>query len=121
MTDKVYDLKKRTYFYALDIIRFLESLPKDYISQVIGKQLLRSATSVGANIIEAQAASSRKDFINFYNYSLKSANESKFWLELLKDSGKAASDTVVPILNETTELSSILAASILTMKGMRKF
>lgn len=121
MNDKAYDLKKRTYLYALEIIRFLESLPKDYISQVIGKQLLRSATSIGANIIEAQAASSRKDFINFYNHALKSANESKFWLGLIKDSGKASPDMTASLLNETSELANILGASILTMKGKKKF
>lgn len=121
MENKVYDFKKRTYNYALDVIKFLESLPKDYISQVIGKQLLRSATSIGANIIEAYAASSKKDFANFYSYSLKSANESKFWLGLLKDSNKISDEKVRPILNETTELSNILASSILTIKGKRKF
>ena len=51
MQTKVYDLKKRTYIYALDVIKFLEGLPKDYIAYIIGKQLLSSATSVGANII----------------------------------------------------------------------
>jgi four helix bundle protein len=121
MENKVYDLKKRTYLYALDIIKFLEGLPKDYISQTIGRQLLRSATSVGANIVEAQASSSKRDFANFYSHSLKSANESKFWLGLLKDSGKAPSDKISPILNETNELSNILASSILTMKGRKKF
>ena len=78
MENKVYDLKKRSYIYSLDVIKFLECLPKDYIAQTIGKQLLRSATSVGANIVEAQAASSKKDFANFYNHALKSSNESKF-------------------------------------------
>jgi four helix bundle protein len=121
MENKVYDLKKRTYSYALEVIKFLEGLPKDHISQTIGKQLLRSGTSIGANIVEAQASSSKKDFANFYSYSLKSANESKFWLGLLRDSGKAPSDTVHSILNETNELSNILASSILTMKGKNKF
>ena len=121
MENKVYDLKKRTYIYALDVIKFLEGLPKDYISEIIGRQLLRSATSIGANIVEAQASSSKKDFANFYSHSLKSANESKFWLGLLKDSGKASSDKVGSILNETNELSNILASSILTMKGKKRF
>ena len=121
MKNKVYDLKKSTYIYALEIIKFLEGLPKDYISQTIGKQLLRSATSIGANIIEAQAASSKKDFANFYSHSLKSANESKFWLNLLKDSGKTFSNKIALILNETNELSNIIASSILTMKGKKKF
>lgn len=121
MENKVYDLKKRAYIYALDVIKFLEGLAKDYISETIGRQLLRSATSVGANIVEAQASSSKKDFANFYSHSLKSANESKFWLGLFKDSGKAPSEKTNLILNETNELSNILASSILTMKGKKRF
>ncbi len=121
MENKVYDLKKRTYIYALEVIKFLESLSRDYISETIGRQLLRSSTSIGANIIEAQAASSKKDFANFYSHSLKSANETKFWLSLLKDSGRVGSDKLNSILNETNELSNIIAASILTMKGKKRF
>ena len=121
MENKVYDIKKRSYNYGLCIIKFLESLPNDYIAKTIGRQLLRSATSVGANIIEAQAASSKRDFANFYSYSLKSANESKFWLNLLKDSGKTCADKVDIILKETNELSNILASSILTAKGSKRF
>ena len=121
MENKVYDIKKRTYLYALDVIKFLEILPREYISQTLGKQLLRSATSVGANVVEAQASSSKKDFVNFYRYSLKSANESKFWLGLLRDSNRASMEKINPILSETNELSNILASSILTMKGRKKF
>ena len=119
MEDKIFDLKKRSYQYALKVIKFLDNLPSDYISQTISKQVLRSATSVGANIIEAQAASSKKDFLNFYQYSLKSANESKFWLNLLKDSYKVSSENVSPVINETNELSNILASCILTLKGRK--
>ena len=118
---KAYDLRQRAYVYALDVINFLDGLPRGYIVDTIGKQLLRSATSIGANIVEARASSSRRDFINFYSYSLKSANESKFWLGLLKDSKKVPTDRVSPILGETKELSNILASSILTLKGKRNF
>jgi four helix bundle protein len=118
--NKVYDLRKRTYLYALDITEFLQSLPKGYISQVIGKQSLRSATSIGANIIEAQASSSKKDFANFYRHGLKSANESRFWLELIRDSIGMAKDEVVSLLTETIELSNILASSILTLREKRR-
>ena len=114
---KVFDVKERTYLYALEIIKFLDRLSDDYVTRTIGKQLLRSATSVGANIVEAKASSSRRDFANFYSYSLKSANESKFWLGLLQDSGKAPGLSVKPLLEETNELSNILASSLLTMKG----
>jgi four helix bundle protein len=72
------DLKRRAYQYSIAIIEFLDTLPKDTSSQVIGQQLLRSATSIGANVVEAKGASSRKDFANFFSYSLKSANESLY-------------------------------------------
>jgi four helix bundle protein len=114
------DIKKRAYLYALNIINLLDQLVKNDLScQVIGKQLLRSATSIGANIVEAQAASSKKDFTNFLNHSLKSSNESKFWLGLLGDSNKAAKESVNPLLDETKELANILASSILKLKGKK--
>lgn len=114
------DIKKRTYLYALKIIKFLDQLSKNDLScQVIGKQLLRSATGIGANIVEAQAASSKKDFTNFLNHSLKSSNESKFWLGLLRDSNKATKESVNPLLAETKELANILASSILKLKGKK--
>ena len=113
-------IKKRAYWYALKIIKLLDQLPKsDYSSGVIAKQLLRSATSIGANIIEAQSASSKKDFTNYLQYSLESANESKFWLGLLRDSNKASKESVDPWLVETKELANILASSILTLKGKK--
>lgn len=115
------DLKKRAYFYALDIIKFIDGLGRDdFTVQIISKQLLRSATSVGANIIEAQAGSTKKDFTNFFTYALKSANESKFWLGLLRDSGKADKNKANTLLQETIEIANILAASVMTLKGKKK-
>lgn len=114
------DVRKRAYVYALTIIRFLETLPKNQTCSVIGKQLLRSGTSIGANIVEAQASGTRKDFANFLNHALKSANESKFWLGLLRDSGNARPEEVDKILEETDQISRILGSSILTLRGKRK-
>lgn len=116
------DLKQRAYLHALDVIKFVDSLNKnDFSAQVIAKQLLRSATSIGANIIEAQAGSSKKDFTNFFNYALKSANESKFWFGLLRDSDKANKIRAQELLQETSELANILGSSILTLRGKNKF
>jgi len=112
------ELKKRAYVYALDVIKFIDGLNKnDFTVQIIVKQLLRSATSIGANIIEAQAGSTKKDFTNFFNYALKSANESKFWLGLLRDSKKGNQDEINKLLQETVELSNILGS---TLKGKKK-
>ena len=110
---------KRVYKYALDIIAFVEQLPKGQVSNIIGEQLLRSATSIGANVIEAQGASSRRDYTNFFAYALKSANETKFWLGLLQDSHKADKNATSVLIKEATELAKILATSILTLKGKK--
>ncbi|OHA24317.1 MAG: hypothetical protein A3D50_02180, partial [Candidatus Taylorbacteria bacterium RIFCSPHIGHO2_02_FULL_44_12] len=74
---------------------------------------------IGANIIEAQAGSSKKDFTNFFSHALKSANESKFWLGLLRDSGKADKQRAETLLQETKELANILGSSIVTLRGKR--
>jgi len=115
------DLKRRAYKYSIGMIEFLDTLPKDTSSQVIAKQLLRSATSIGANIVEAKGASSKRDFTNFFSHSLKSANESLYWLGLLRDAKKIESTRLEYLLNETKELANILGSSILTLKGKNKF
>ncbi len=80
--------------------------------------MLRAATSVGANIAEARSSSSKKrDFTNFYAHSRKSANESIFWLSLLRDSGKASEAAVKVLLEETLELAKILGSSIKKLKA----
>ncbi len=112
-------LKERAYIYALDIIKFIDELEKDQTCRIIGSQLLRSATSIGANIIEAQAGSSKKDFAKFFAYALKSANESKFWIGILRDSKKAKKERADILLQETHELSNMLGASTLTLKGKK--
>ncbi len=113
------EFKKRLYDFALKLITFLDGLPKDSVSKTLGNQLLRSGTSIVANYVEGQAASSRKDFTNFFNISLKSANESKLWLALLRDSKRAKPEEVVWFLNELNEIANIFASSILTLKGKR--
>lgn len=112
------DFKKRIYRWILQAIKFLEALSKeDDVSRVIRHQLIRSATSVGANYVEAVAASSKKEFINFLGHSLKSANESKFWLALLRDTKKVEGANIEGLLKELIEISNILGASIRTMRS----
>ncbi len=114
------EFNKRIYKYALDVIRFIEESSKDAASQVLSKQLVRSGTSVSANIIEAKSASSKKDYINFYTTALKSANESKLWISLLRDSGKTNKEKADKLLTETIEIAKILGASVITMKNKNK-
>ncbi len=101
------------------MIKFIETLPEKRVYWILSDQLLRSATSVGANVIEAKSASSRRDFIKFYEIALKSANETTYWLGLLKDALKVDTLEMNKLLKETDELSRIIAASLLTLKNRR--
>jgi len=99
------------------LIKFVETLPRsDDLCRVARDQLIRSGTSIGANYIEAIAASSRKDFTNFLSHCLKSANESKFWLALLRDNNRGDKDDILALLQELIEISNILGSSIRTLK-----
>jgi four helix bundle protein len=113
------EFKRRLYNFTLNTIEFLDKLPSDNVSKRIGDQLLRSSTSIIGNYIEGQAASSKKDFTNYFNISLKSANESKLWFSILKDNKRAEPEIVNGFLSELNELSNIFASSILTLKGKK--
>lgn len=113
------DLKIRCYYFSIETIKFLNTLPNTRVYWVITDQLLRSATSVGANIVEAKSSSSRKDFINFYQIALKSANESKYWFGLLRDATEADKIKINSLLSELNEISRMLGASLLTLKNKK--
>lgn len=107
--------KKRLYVFTLKLLKFLKQLPQNQINEVIIKQLIRSCTSIIANYVEAQAAGSNKDFINFLRHALKSANESKLWTTLLKDTNaNQKAEKYKWFVNELIEISNILASSIIT-------
>jgi len=113
------DFKRRLYNFTLRLIKFLDTLPNDNVSKRIGDQLLRSGTSILGNYIEGQSASSKKDFTNFFNTSLKSSNESKLWFALLRDSKRVKNKDVEWFLKELGEIANIFASSILTLKGRK--
>ena len=115
------ELKNRSYLFSIDIIKYISTLPNSRVFWVISDQLLRAATSIGANIIEAQAASSRKDFIRYFEIALKSAKETKYWLGLLRDATKVDKSKVNALLTDAAILANLLGASLLTLKGKRKF
>ena len=100
-------------------VKFIDKLPKNSVCDVLGKQLLRSGTSILANYVEANSASSKKDFINFFTYSLKSANESKVWLTLLRDTKKGNINELQWLLKELIEIANIIASSVLTLKNKK--
>ncbi|MGD0794762.1 MAG: four helix bundle protein [Dehalococcoidales bacterium] len=114
------ELKERCYHYSIKTIKFIDSLPEKRINWVISNQLLRSATSIGANVIEAKSASSRKDFIRFYEIALKSANETTYWLGLMQDALNIDGTDLKYLLKETDELTKMIAASLITLKNKNK-
>ena len=109
----------RSYKFAVAVVRFVDRLETRSAQFSIRDQLIRAATSVGANIVEARAANSKRDFIRFYEIALKSSNETKFRLCLLRDAFDIDKSRIEPLLNEATELSNIIATSVLTMKNKR--
>ena len=112
------DLKERTKQFALRVVRLYRALPARGEARVIGKQLLRSGTSVGANYRAACRARSRAEFVAKLGIVLEEADESWFWLEILQEPGIIRSTMLTPLLREATELTSIFAASICTAKGI---
>ncbi|MFZ5366087.1 MAG: four helix bundle protein [Patescibacteria group bacterium] len=112
--------KARLYAFILKLIEFIDDLPKkDRVCLILGDQLLRSGTSILGNWIEGQASSSKKDFLVFLERCLKSTNESKIWLAILRDSGRAERKRAGWFLKELEEFANIFASSILTIKGKK--
>lgn len=104
---KVVDLRLRTKQFALRIIRMFVSLPKTEVARVLGRQVLRSGTSVGANYREGYRARSKAEFISKLGDCLKELEETSYWLELLIESGTLAEPKLSALLQETHELTAI--------------
>jgi four helix bundle protein len=115
--DRKKAFRKRLYRYVVKLVRFMSQISAN-AEPTIKRQVIRSGTSIGANFFEAAAASSRKDYVNFFRHALKSANETRFWLALVNDTGtipKTHKLELNDLRKETTEIANILAASIITM------
>lgn len=110
-------LKQRTKQFALRIIKLVEYLPKTPTGRVIGQQLLRSGTSVGANYRSACRGRSKADFIAKAGISLEEADESLYWLEFLHDAKLIPSERLKDLLKEADELVAIFSASIKTARS----
>jgi four helix bundle protein len=102
------DLAARTKAFARRIIRLYVALPKNTLAQVLGRQLLRCGTSVGANYREATRARSKAEFVSKIGDCLKEADETLYWLELLSDENILPAPRLIPLLQEANELVSIL-------------
>ncbi|CAG0962736.1 hypothetical protein ANRL3_00988 [Anaerolineae bacterium] len=117
---KPQDLKKRTVDFALRIVRLYASLPKTTQAQVLGKQVLRSGTSVGAHYREGHRAKSDADVINKFEGALQELDETDYWLELLIKSGIVPEKKLVSLTKETNELIAIFVTIVTNLKRKRK-
>ncbi len=116
MQNRKVDLADRTKLYARRIIRLVSVLPKSVVAQVLGKQVLRSGTSVGANYREASRARSKAEFIAKMGDCLKELGESEYWLDLLSEESIVAPAKLASLLEETRELIAIFVTSIKTAR-----
>lgn len=107
-----FDLKVRTKQFALRIIRLYSALPKSGAGQVLGHQLLRSGTSVGAQYREGTRARSSAEFISKLQSALQELEESRYWLELIVDSGLFTEARMVELIQEADELTAILTTTV---------
>jgi len=112
-------LKDRTKRFALAVIRLCRALPRSQESSIITRQLLRSATSVGANYRAVCRARSTADFVSKLGIVLEEADETLFWIELLVESGAARPEKISSVRREANELVSIFVASLRTAKGLK--
>ena len=111
------DIRERTFNFAVRVIRLCQYLDqKPGVSRTISKQLLRSGTSVGANIEEARAGQSKPDFISKNAIALKEARETHYWLRLLTASKLLDESRVAELLSEADELMRVIAAIIVSAK-----
>lgn len=105
----IYDLEDRTVVFSKNIISFCDELWKDQLTKPIASQLIRSATSIGANYCEANGASTRKDFRNKIHISKKEAQETRYWLRVLDDNPKVDKKELKILFDEVQQLIKIFA------------
>ena len=112
------DITERTFNFALRVIKLCQFLNKKYEVErsILSKQLLRSATSIGANVEEAQSGQSRADFISKISIALKEARETNYWLRLLEASEIVSKEKITELMKESEELKKIPAAIIVSSK-----
>ena len=110
------EISERCVGYSLRIIKLYRELEKDSVGRIIGKQLLRSGTSIGANVHEAQGAQSKADFISKMSVAYKEAHESSYWLRIIKESDIISGNRLDDLCEETGQIIRILSAILISSK-----
>jgi len=113
---KPYDIRRRCYYFSKEVIFFVRNCRYENVFSSLFTQLVRSATSIGANMIESTAGSSLKDWQNFNTVALKSANETKYWLCLIRDTMSVTKEDTEQLIAEVNEISKIIASIIIKSK-----
>jgi four helix bundle protein len=114
-------LKEKSYNFAIGIVKLARYLAREESEFVLSKQILRSGTAIGALIREAEFAQSRADFTNKMSIALKEANETEYWLDLLKDSECIKEEFVARLKTECKELVAMLVSTVKTSKQKTNF
>jgi len=113
-------LKRRTKTFAVDIVKFAASLPKDSVTSVLARQLVKSGTAVGANYRSSCRAKSRADFVSKLTTAEEEADETQYWLELLLEASVVSRAAVDKLIDESEQLVRIFVASIKTARGFSR-
>lgn len=111
--EKPYNIRHRSFQFAKEIVLFVKDCQYEKVFSSLFDQLVRSASSIGANLVEGKAGSSRKDWRKFLVISLKSANETKYWICLIRDTMVVDKVRLAALLKEADEISKIVAAILL--------
>jgi four helix bundle protein len=114
------DLKKRTKQFGLRVIRLIEALPSSRAASMIGRQLLRSGTSVGAHYRAAGRAPRRPDFVSRIGTAVEAVDESLYWMEMLVEAKLVPADKLAALTKEAGEIVTALAASTKARRGRVK-
>ena len=113
---KPYNIKHRCFYFSKDVISFVSSCKYDKVFYSLFDQLVRSSTSIGANMVEGSSGSSKKDWLKFLIIALKSSNETKYWLCLIRDTIDVSKEDINKLITEAEEISKIIATIILKAK-----
>ncbi len=113
--------KKRCFDFSINCINLGEILRSERKNWPLVDQLIRSSTSIGANIVEGGNSTSRKEFINYFQIALKSASETLYWLALLKEINPKQAEKVNNLIKECTELKKLISTIIINTKNNSKF
>ena len=110
---KPYAIRHRCFFFAKEVVLFIKDCKYDKVYTSLFGQLIRSVTSIGTNTVEGKSGSSKKDWLKFLIIALKSANETKYWLCLIRDTMNVDNSKLQELLTEADEISKIIASIVI--------